>query len=354
MYFVKLFLHKLRKNKVKSIFLTLALGMSSYGINAYFFALPPPEPERKIVETKTISPQLFEYSVKLLGTVHPKHATILFAKTTGMLDILIPSGKSIKKGTLIAKIVDPNQEDTVVLTQNSETLLKSQLKRLAPLHKKGFISANDLEERKQAWLSAKKELSRTKIELDNFRFYAPFDAKIGIYKKREGTQINSGEPLVTLYDPQNLVVDFHIPCTNLPKIQTGQQVRVLNKIYSLTNFQAMLDEETHMCPAEVEIECQDCLIGDTIPLELVITSKPNSIVIPFEAVFYKNSTPYVYTVENQKVILTSIKIGIQNKNQVEILEGLAPGQQIVIRGHERLFPEMIVSTIPIGESNNLG
>lgn len=302
----------------------------------------PIETPLKLVETQEIKLQTIQQRVGLLGTIHPRHATVLIAKGSGELDALINSGAKVSKGTLIAKIDNPNLEKNLQLVEATETLAKSQYERLYPLLKSGYVSGKDVEEKKQVWIDAQKDLSKAKIELDNLRFFAPFDGIVGAYKKREGAQINQGDAVVTMYDPSSLVVDFDIPCTNLPSIDEGQTVRVLHKKYALSHVQRMLDEDTHMCPADVNINCDDCLIGASVVVDLVVAEAKKSLVVPYQALFLRNSEPFVYVVEQGKISLVAVKTGLKQRDKIEITAGLKVGQQLVIKGQERLYPELAV------------
>lgn len=328
----------------KWITLGLISTCSIIFISRYFFhsadqtAVNP----NKMVEVEIVKTQNFQQSIRLLGVIHPKHTTVLVSKGTGMLDEVIPTGQKVKKGVLIAKIVNPDIEKNLQLSLSTETLAKAQFERFNPLLKTGFVSPREVEEKKQAWLDAQKELSKTKIELDNLRFYAPFDGIIGAYKKREGSEVNQGEVVVSIYDPGSLVVDLDVPCSNLTDINEGQSVHVLGKEYKLTHLQKMVDENTHMCPADVDIQCDNCLLGATVDVDLVVAEKKNTVVVPYQSLFLRNSEPFVYIVEQEKVTLVPVKTGLKEHDKIEITEGLKPGQQLIVKGQERLYPEMVV------------
>jgi membrane fusion protein (multidrug efflux system) len=300
------------------------------------------ENPNKVVEVEVVKQQAIQQRVRLLGIIHPKHTTTLIAKGSGTLDAFIATGQSVSKGTLIATIDNVDVEKNVQLSKSAEQLAKEQYERFAPLTKKGFVSPKEIEEKNQAWISTQKEFSKAKIELDNLRFYAPFDGIVGAYKKREGAQVSQGESVVSVYDPTSLVVDFDIPCSNLTVINEGQKVYVLGKSYSLTHMQKMLDEETHMCPADVDIKCSNCLIGDTVRVDLVVSEKENVIVVPFQALFLRDSHPAVFVVNKGKVQLIPVKTGVKQEDQIEIVEGLKAGQQLIIKGQDRLYPDMSV------------
>ncbi|QBR83050.1 efflux RND transporter periplasmic adaptor subunit [Legionella israelensis] len=347
-------LRQILRKKILMIFLIAivfyATGKMFYGTRSDAVDNKP----NKLVEVEKVKQQDLQQTVNLLGTIKPKHVTTLLAKGNGMLDTLIPTGQKVKKGTLIAEMKNPELENSVQLSQNAEALARVQYERLNTLISKGYVSAKEAEEKKQIWIEAQKELSKAKIELDNLRFYAPFNGIIGAYKKREGTQINNGEAVVTLYDPSSLVVDVDIPCSNLRTVNAGQAVKILGKTYALNHFQKMLDEETHMCPADIDFQCENCLMGSTIPIELVVAEKKNTIVVPFQALFLKNGQPFVYLVKKGKIVLVAVKTGLQQKDKIEILTGLKPGQQLVIKGQERLYPDMPVDIYQSATARTVG
>ncbi|WP_274520241.1 efflux RND transporter periplasmic adaptor subunit [Legionella nautarum] len=339
------FLNLLKKRYFISMTLVLILLYTPFLIYQFIVKTPakPTINETKIVEIEELEKKDIRQTIRLIGTIRPKHATILIAKGSGMLDSLVPTGQKIQKGELIAKIVNPDIENNYQLAEVAEKIAKTQYERLSGLLKAGIVSSKEAEEKKQAWILSQRDLSKAKIELDTMRFYAPFDGIIGAYKKREGAQINQGDPIVTIYDPTSLVVDFDIPCTNLTTINEGQAVRIFAKEYSLSHVQKMIDEETHMCPADVDIRCEHCVVGSNVDVDLVVEERKETIVIPFTAVFLKSSEPHVYVVDHNKIVLLPVKTGLKEKSTIEIISGLKPGQKLVTRGQERLYPGLQVA-----------
>lgn len=330
---------KLRTKLISIIFVVLLIVIYRH----FFVSSGAKSPnELKVVEVVQLKKETIQQTTRLLGTIRPLHLTVLIAKGTGTFDTFVATGEKIKKGQLIAKIDNPDVENNLELSLATEKIAKIQYERLDKFLKTGFISAKDVEEKKQVWIDAQKELSKTRMELDTLRFYAPFNGIIGAFKKREGTQINPGDPVVTIYDPDTLIVDFDVPCTNLPLIKKGQTVRVLNKNYPLSHIQRMIDDETHMCPADVAIACDNCLIGSSVDIDLVVQEKKGVIVIPKEALFLRNGKTFVYTVDKGVIVLVPVETGLQHQSRIEITSGLKLDQLLVIKGQERLYPDLQV------------
>ncbi|CAM2748723.1 efflux protein [Legionella steigerwaltii] len=330
------------KYKIIGLSSVTIAALSIYSIFYYHAKIAPP-PATKIVEVVTVTPSTIEKTIKLIGTIRPKHATILVAKGSGMLDTLMSSGQTVKKGDLIAKITNPDIERSYQLSKQTEQLESTQYQRLKSLQKTGFVSAREVEEKKRIWIDSQKEKARTKIELKNMRFYAPFDGVIGAFKIKEGAQITEGVPIVTIYDPHSLTVELDIPCTNNHSIEENQPIYIFDQLFHLSHVQKMIDDETHMCPADVDIQCTHCLIGASVSSQLVVNKKTGTLIIPTQALFLKQGKTHVYKVIDKKIELVAVKTGIQEKDKVEIISGLKSGDKIVSKNPERLYPGLEVS-----------
>lgn len=333
-----------------SVFLLLLL---SYGLIHQRSKNPPAEPP-KLVEIETLAPASIEKTIKLIGTIRPKHATVLVAKGAGLLDTLRSSGETVKKGDLIAKIINPDLEKNYTLSKDTQQIAKIQYERLHGLQKSGIVSTREVEEKKQAWINAQKERAKAKIELKNTRFYAPFNGVIGAFKTKEGTQIIEGTAVVTIYDPQSLNVELDIPCTNTTPVTKNQTVYIFKQRYHLSHMQKMLDDESHMCPADVDIQCTHCLIGSTVTARLVLKKKEHVLVLPTQAFFLKNGNTHVYKIVDKKIELVPVTTGILEHDKMEVISGLKAGEQIVIKNPERLYPSMEVSVYQATPKNIKG
>lgn len=296
----------------------------------------------KVVEVEEVQRKNIQQTISLIGTIKPQLSALLVAKSTGILDLVAQPGQVLQKGDLIAKIDNPEIEKNYELSEASEKLAKTQYERILNLQKSGHASAYEVETKKNTWIEAQKVMAGAKIELDKARVYAPFNGKVGVFKKHGGTHVNERDSIVSFYDPAQLRIEFDIPPTFIEYMKEGQPVRIAGNVYSLSHFQDMIDEDTHMCPANINITCKKCFLGSSIDVDLVIQEKKQTLVIPFDAVLFRNDQTFVYTVEADKVVLVPVKLGIREKEQVEITKGLKPGDKIVVRGQSRLQPQMLV------------
>ena len=213
-------------------------------------------------------------------------------------------------------------------------------------------NAYDLEEKESIWIEHQRKMSDAKIAMDEINVYAPFDGIVGIFKIREGSQVQEGDALVSFYDPSTIIVEFDAPISIVKLVHDGSPVFINQRQYALTYMQKMLDEETHMSPAYVNIQCDNCIIGATVDVDLVIKEKQSVIVIPYEAIFLRDGKTFVYIVKDNKTVLAPIELGIREKNLIEVASGLQENDQIIVRGQARLYPGALVKIDSANKKNS--
>lgn len=324
-----------RKTKLILVFISVAL------IGYYYFK---PDKNRsfqdeKVVEVETVKRGAIQETADIIGTIRSSKQTLLTAKSKGILLTSARSGERIKKGALLANIDNQDVEQNYRLLKETEEIARIQYERLHSLLKSGVMSKSGVEEKKALLLEAQKKLSDAKIAMEELKIYAPFDGVLGFFIHGDGSQVSIGDPIVHFYDPQSLLVEFDLPLTLAKAVHDGSSVWINQALYQLTHIQKMLDEDTHMCPAYVNIECPNCIIGTTTNVTLTVNEKPDAIVIPFEAVFLREGNPFVYIVKENKSILTPVTLGLRDKTRVEVTHGLKEGDQLIIYGHSRLYPD---------------
>jgi membrane fusion protein (multidrug efflux system) len=325
----------------------IVVGLVIVAIIGYlkFFRTKTLEPSEhiKVVETENVVRSEIKHRIKLIGVVRPKHYCVLTAKAKGTVDTLIPEGSFVKKGDLIAKVANPDIEKTYKLSISAKEIAQRQYDRIFSLAQRSISSKKEADDLHQRLIEADKNLARASIDHENTQLKAPFNGILGAYKVKDGEQISDGDRVASFYNHEQLLVEFDIPSQYVYKINPGQEVIVNGKTSALKHVQKAVDEETHMCPASVEINSEDnILIGDAVDVVLTVEEKKNTMVIPASAIFIRSGKDMVYVIKDGKTDLREVEIGLRNKDIFEILKGLDEKDEIVTIAQDRLYPEMPV------------
>ncbi len=303
--------------------------------------------EIKIVEVEAVRLGDIEKTEEFIAIVTAKKRTHLRAKSSGILRIIAQPGTYVEAKALLADIENPAIQETYALLKQSEEIAKLQYDRALQLMSSGVSNKSAIEEKKRNWIEAQNKLADVRNAIENKNIRAPFNGIVGMFNVNDNSEINSGDLIVDFYDPTNLMLEFGVPIEIATNFCGTMDVFVNKEIYQLTSVSKLLDPDTGMCKAMVDIKCKDCIIGSTMNLELVLLRQKSVIIIPTEAMFLKDRKYYVYIVVDDKAVLTQVEPGIRQKNFVEITSGLKLGDVLIIRGTDRLHdnsPVQIMET----------
>jgi membrane fusion protein, multidrug efflux system len=295
------------------------------------------EPTAKVVEVETLQPTKFTHSERLIGTIQAKYLSVLKAKAQGTIEWIAEPGKEVKAGEELVKLQNSEVSKSYALAKNSEELAKQKYQRTLKLSEAQLVKRSTLEDDHSSWIEAQKNVQTAKKEYEKYVFSAPFDGIISISKFHAGSQVAEGDELITIYKPSELAIEFNIPEKFLNQIKVGQKLVLNGKELKLEAVQKFIDQTTHMAPALVKYPCEECIVGTTVNIDLVISEKPDAITIPKYAIISKDKKEFVYLAKENKAMMIDIQTGAAEKDRVEVIYGLEAGDQLIITSLQRLM-----------------
>lgn len=309
----------------------------------------------KVVEAQVVKKQDIRRCVLLMGIVKPRQSTQLLVMASGVLKLHARPGERVAKGALLASIENSDIEKKYGLAQEAERIAKDRYDRAFKLHETMSISHAALEDKKAVWLEAQRSLYDAKTAYEHLQIIAPFEGVVGSFRATEGSQVQTGERIASFYDPQAFRLDFDVPSSVLMKVKPDASVGVDGNWYSLTHVDKMIQEETHMAKAYVDLPSSSMTseraLGTTVDLELCLEEKKGVLVVPFESIFFQNGKTCIYKLVDETTQVAEVEMGVRYKENVEVVKGLFEGDLIVVRGQNRLYPGLKVEVKRIDENS---
>jgi membrane fusion protein (multidrug efflux system) len=98
------------------------------------------------------------------------------------------------------------------------------------------------------------------------------------------------------------------------------------------------DTRAHTFDAKIVPTTQDqrLLPGMFAQVQVIAAQKPDAILVPREAVIQQGTQPVVFVNNNGKAAQRPIQIGMSDNTSIEVVSGLAPGEQVVVVGQNGL------------------
>jgi multidrug efflux pump subunit AcrA (membrane-fusion protein) len=190
--------------------------------------------------------------------------------------------------------------------------------------------------------AAKSRLQLVEAQLKNTRVISPVRGKIVKRNAKLGDITSSQTPLFEIIEDNRLELQLKVPENQLKTLRIGQSVT----IYSDSDNRIQLEGEIREIYPTVDANSRQALIKVSLPGDTslkpgmflegaIITKTATSKTIPMEAVLPQaDGTSLVYVLQADNTVRSQrVKIGeIMADRRVEILEGLNPGDQVIVKG----------------------
>ncbi|MEM8683798.1 MAG: efflux RND transporter periplasmic adaptor subunit [Pseudomonadota bacterium] len=261
-------------------------------------------------------------------------------------------------------VVDEGQElarldgDRLALELNESRArvekLKRDYQRNLDLKEKGLISDGDFDQLKFEMEALEASYNLARLELDYTQIRAPIAGVISERLVRLGNTVATGDPMfrVTSFDP--LVAYLYVPEREYRRIQPGKpvgiQIDALGETpiaASVTRVSPVVDPETGTFKITVEIsgEGQRIKPGMFARLGVVYDTREDVLRIPRSALMDNDDETYVFVVEDGVAHRKTVETGYSDRGMVEIVSGIADGEQVVTVGQVGLKEDTKVEII---------
>jgi RND family efflux transporter MFP subunit len=193
---------------------------------------------------------------------------------------------------------------------------------------------------RQAVLAQRRsELALARQHLTDATLVSPMDGAVSDRPASAGQYLSAGSPVVTIVRTHPLRLRLPIPERAVGSVHVGQRVKVTIDEDSTVHYGRVarlspsIDEanRTLMVEAEVPNERGVLRPGTFARAELVTTADLPSVFVPATALVVFAGLEKVLTVENGKTVEKLVKTGRKDGDQIEIAEGLQPGEQVIDR-----------------------
>ena len=183
---------------------------------------------------------------------------------------------------------------------------------------------------------------------------APF---AGILGKRgiSGSSLGSENTIIlTLDDYRQILCDLKIPEVYAAILKKDLKLRAKFSAYKDKTYEGIVesvasrvDAQTRsiLARAQIQNENSEIIPGSLLEIEILYNQK-NALSVPDTSVMYEGSKKFIYKIiENNILKKTEVKTGIRNLGNLEVLDGLSEGDQIIAEGLTKVRPGMKVKPI---------
>jgi len=169
-----------------------------------------------------------------------------------------------------------------------------------------------------------------------------------------GDFVKIGDPLIQIISNQRLRAHLPFPENIAAKLQPGLKVRLTTPTSpdtvtaTIRELKPLIGESNRAVDVIADIVDQPgWQSGASVDGTVILGERPGAIVVPEQSVVLRPAGEVVYVIQNNVAHQRKVKTGLRQSGQVEILDGLAAGEQVAVDGAAFLTDQARVSIQPI-------
>jgi len=142
-----------------------------------------------------------------------------------------------------------------------------------------------------------------------------------------------------------MYVDINLPESTIPYIQPDQPVNITHYMLPNDTLKGRINElspaisnETRTFKGKITIENPELKLrpGMFVRADVIVDKAENSIIIPKNVILSQRNRKYVFIADRGVAVARTIITGIENEDNVQVVEGLYENDNLIIRGYETL------------------
>jgi len=173
----------------------------------------------------------------------------------------------------------------------------------------------------------------------------------GLFPEQElapGTRMQAGQAAFRIVDLHEMKVSAEVEEADIIKVRKGQRAEVVLDAYPDRVFRGTVTQVgakgksgstgTTVFPVTIQLDRSDIplKIGFNATVDIEASSRSGVVVVPQAAVFRSGQEAYVYVVEKGVARRREVVTGLEAEDMVEIVDGLEPGEKVVMEGASKV------------------
>ena len=254
-------------------------------------------------------------------------------------------------------LVELNNAEEHALLEEAQAMVEeasSQYQRVRSLAAEGTAARSLLDERRREWETARARLAAIESRLADRLVRAPFAGVVGLRNLSLGALVEPGDLVTTLDDDSVMKLEFAVPSTYLATLRPGLAIEASAHAYGEREFNgevrsidSRVDPVTRSILVRAMLPNPDRVLKPGMLMTVELLKNPRqAAVIPEEALIPEGQNQYVLVVDEaqeNRAERRAVKIGARRPGEVEILEGLMPGEKVITHGTLTVRPGQTVA-----------
>jgi membrane fusion protein (multidrug efflux system) len=308
---------------------------------------PPPDAVTTIVAQEERWPA----SLNAIGTVAAVQGVTVSADLPGIVDqIAFDSGSAVRQGDILVQLDTRQEQAQLAAAEAQRDLTRLNYERMQALIGDDAVSRAEYDRAAAEYKQAEARIGEIRAGIERKTIRAPFSGLLGIRQVNLGQYLAGGDPVVPLQSLNPIYVNFGVPQQDAAALRAGRRVRVTaaeaggaELVGGVTAVNAVVDAATRNVQVQATLANPAYKLrpGMFVQTQLLLGSSQSVMALPASAISYAPYGDSVFVVTDLKdpsgrtyrgVRQQVVKLGAARGDQVAVISGIKPGEEIVTSG----------------------
>ena len=291
----------------------------------------------------------------LLGDITDKYTALATARAKEAIDVTprissvvaaihFEEGQSVNSGEVLVELDSREIRADLDLAEANLRERRSRFGRLETLAASQVVSEVELEEIQAQLQVAEAQVNSARARLEDTIIRAPFSGEVGLRRVSIGGLVQPATVITTLDDTAVMKLEFSVPEEYLSVMREGLAIEANAAAWpdrafigTVTSVDSRVDPMTRSLAVVALMPNEDRALKPGMFLQVDISRRRENVVLaPEGALVPRQGRQFVYVVDEGRAEERQVTLGSRRPGQVEIINGLEPGEQIVTQGVQRI------------------
>lgn len=308
---------------------------------------PPPE----AVTTIVVARETWPSTLDAIGTVAAVQGVTVSADLPGIVErVAFDSGRSVRQGDVLVNL-DTRQEVAQLAAAEAQLqLARLNHERMKGLVQQDAVSRAEYDAATAGYTQAEARVREIGATIERKTIRAPFTGVLGIRQVNLGQYLTGGSAVVPLQSLDPIYVNFGVPQQNVAEMKSGRRVTVtagdtggLEFVGRVSALDSVIDSTTRNVQVQATLPNPGGKLrpGMFVQTKVTVGAAQPVITVPASAISYAPYGDSVFIVADMKtpegasyrgVRQQVVKLGAARGDQIALLSGLNPGEEVVTSG----------------------
>ncbi|HXA48053.1 MAG TPA: efflux RND transporter periplasmic adaptor subunit [Burkholderiaceae bacterium] len=295
-------------------------------------------------------------TLPISGALTPLNQVTVKSKViASVLATLVPEGVKVARGEVVMRLDDGDLRAHLIAQEAAQDDAKAKLSLAMKNHENNqtllrqkFISQtaydtaeNNVDIARAALKSAASQVEIARRALDDATIRAPIDGIISKRFVQPGEKASPDTPMFAMVDLRQMILEAQVPASEIPRVKEGQGVQFNVEGFDKRSFIGKVarinptaETGSRAMTVYVAVNNADGALrgGMFAKGNIALAKSAVSTLVPLAAIRQENGASTVYKIENNKIVVQTVKVGLRNDDEgmIEISSGLNTGAKVMI------------------------